>query len=158
MAVLKDYTKLVGSSKSGLIVIGDVEDKIDEKSEEKPHFTKELLFDGLKHNIFKRIAFVTGAGISVSAGIPDFRSPKTGLYANLQEYDLPRPEAIFDINFFKDKPEPFYKLANSFLDLEKYDATVTHHFCKLLYDKGLVKDYLTQNIDNLESKAGFTQK
>ena len=34
---------------------------------------------------------MTGAGISVSAGIPDFRSPKTGLYANLQKYNLPSP-------------------------------------------------------------------
>jgi len=34
---------------------------------------------------------MTGAGISVSAGIPDFRSPETGLYANLQKYNLPSP-------------------------------------------------------------------
>ena len=54
---------------------------------------------------------MTGAGISVSAGIPDFRSPGTGLYDNLKEYDLPYPEAIFDIDYFKKKPEAFYKLA-----------------------------------------------
>ena len=52
---------------------------------------------------------MTGAGISVSAGIPDFRSPKTGLYANLKEYNLPTPESIFDIEYFRTKPEAFYK-------------------------------------------------
>ena len=36
-----------------------------------------------------------------AAGIPDFRSPGTGLYANLQQYNLPYPEAIFEIGYFK---------------------------------------------------------
>ena len=54
-----------------------------------------------------------------------------------------------------EKPEPFYQLAQTFLDLQKYDATPTHHFAKILHDKGMVSHYLTQNIDNLESKAGF---
>ena len=36
-----------------------------------------------------------------AAGIPDFRSPGTGLYDNLQKYDLPSPQAIFDIGYFK---------------------------------------------------------
>lgn len=36
-----------------------------------------------------------------AAGIPDFRSPGTGLYANLQKYNLPYPEAIFQIDYFK---------------------------------------------------------
>lgn len=36
-----------------------------------------------------------------AAGIPDFRSPSTGLYANLQKYHLPYPEAIFEIGYFK---------------------------------------------------------
>ena len=52
-------------------------------------FTYAKLVDGLKQNKFKKICVVTGAGISVSAGIPDFRSPKTGLYANLSAYNLP---------------------------------------------------------------------
>ena len=54
---------------------------------------------------------MTGAGISVAAGIPDFRSPDTGLYAKLEEYKLPYPEAIFNIEYFRTTPEPFYRLA-----------------------------------------------
>lgn len=53
------------------------------------------LVEGLKAGKFKRILVLTGAGISVSAGIPDFRSPKTGVYDNLGEYNLPTPESLF---------------------------------------------------------------
>ena len=49
----------------------------------------------------KKILVLTGAGISTSAGIPDFRSKHTGLYDNLQKFNLPYPEAIFDIDFFE---------------------------------------------------------
>ena len=44
-------------------------------------------------------------------GIPDFRSPKTGLYHNLQKYNLPHPQAVFELDYFRRKPEPFYQLA-----------------------------------------------
>ena len=49
----------------------------------------------------KNIIVMTGAGISTAAGIPDFRSPGTGLYDNLQKYDLPHPQAVFEIGFFR---------------------------------------------------------
>ncbi len=39
------------------------------------------------------------------------RSPETGLYHNLQKFELPYAEAIFDIDFFQKNPEPFYVLA-----------------------------------------------
>ena len=129
----------------------------DTDKSEWPRFTKEKLIEGLKNHKYKNIMIMTGAGISVAAGIPDFRSPGTGLYDNLQEFDLPTPESIFDIDFFKQKPEAFYKLAKDFLDTSKYQPTYVHHFCKMLQDKGLVKYYFTQNIDNLEEKAGFKQ-
>ena len=47
---------------------------------------------------------MSGAGLSVSAGIPDFRSPGFGLYANLDQYNLPYPEAIFEITYFRKNP------------------------------------------------------
>ncbi len=38
---------------------------------------------------------------SKAAGIPDFRSPGSGLYSQLAKYKLPTPECMFDINFFR---------------------------------------------------------
>ena len=47
------------------------------------------------------IIIMAGAGISTSAGIPDFRSPGTGLYSQLEKYNLPFPEAVFHLEFFR---------------------------------------------------------
>jgi hypothetical protein len=59
----------------------------------------------------QRIIVMTGAGISTAAGIPDFRSPGTGLYDNLQKYNLPDPQAVFHIGYFRQNPKPFCMLA-----------------------------------------------
>lgn len=50
--------------------------------------------------------------ISVSCGIPDFRS-RDGVYARLKkDYPaLPDPQAMFDIQFFRSDPRPFFKFA-----------------------------------------------
>ena len=110
-----------------------------------------LLQSGDVHNV----VVLAGAGISVSAGIPDFRSPGTGLYDNLQQYGgLPYPEAIFELDFFRRNPQPFYRLCSE-LWPGQYEPTPTHHFFRLLHDQGVLTRVFTQNIDSLESTAGL---
>ncbi|KAF2834870.1 putative SIR2 family histone deacetylase [Patellaria atrata CBS 101060] len=107
----------------------------------------------IKDGKAKKIVIMTGAGISTSAGIPDFRSPETGLYANLARFDLPHAESVFEISYFRNNPNPFYMLAQE-LDPSKFRPTITHSFIKLVHDKGLLLKLFTQNIDCLESRAG----
>lgn len=102
-----------------------------------------------------KIVIMAGAGVSTAAGIPDFRTPGSGLYANLQKYNLPFAEAIFTIHFFRQNPEPFFQLAKEMYP-GKWKPTTTHYFVKLLEQKGLLLRHFTQNIDTLERVAGIS--
>lgn len=115
--------------------------------------TIEAVADYVKKANVKRVVVMTGAGISTSAGIPDFRSPDTGLYANLARLNLPYAEAVFDISYFRNNPKPFYELAHE-LYPGKYRPTVTHAFISLLHKKDMLLKAFTQNIDCLEREAG----
>lgn len=102
----------------------------------------------------RNVVVLAGAGISTASGIPDFRSPKTGLYANLKRYSLPYPEAIFDIDYFREKPQAFFTLSKE-LYPGNFKPTLTHCFFKLLEDKAKLLRVFTQNIDTLERLAGL---
>jgi len=102
----------------------------------------------------KNVFVMMGAGASTSAGIPDFRSPGTGLYSNLARLNLPYPEAVFDISFFRQNPLPFYTLAKELLP-GRFRPTLTHSFVRLLYEHKLLRTCFTQNIDTLERRAGL---
>jgi len=117
----------------------------------------EGIIDYIKSGKAKNIITMAGAGISTSAGIPDFRSPGTGLYDNLQKYDLPNPMAIFDISFFWENPKPFFLLAKE-LYPGKFEPTASHYFIKLLEEKSLLLRHFTQNIDTLERVAGISDE
>ncbi|XP_033735575.1 NAD-dependent protein deacetylase sirtuin-2-like isoform X2 [Pecten maximus] len=102
----------------------------------------------------KNIITMVGAGISTSAGIPDFRSPVTGLYDNLEKYHLPYPEAMFDLEYFQKNPEPFFSLAKEIWP-GIFKPTPCHYFIKMLHNKGLLLRHYTQNIDTLEIQSGL---
>jgi len=102
----------------------------------------------------KNIMVITGAGISTSLGIPDFRSKNTGFYSKLLDMGYSEPEQVFDIENFDNDPTTFYKLAGDIIpDLERW--TPTHQFIRSLQDKDKLLTNYTQNIDNVESHAGI---
>ncbi|EIN12789.1 NAD-dependent deacetylase sirtuin-2 [Punctularia strigosozonata HHB-11173 SS5] len=113
----------------------------------------------IKSSACTNVFFMVGAGLSTAAGIPDFRSPETGLYANLARLNLPYPEAVFEISFFRENPEPFYALAKE-LDPASYRPTLSHSFIRLFTKPPppaqhvKMKMCFTQNIDTLERRAG----
>ncbi|CAG8576311.1 12665_t:CDS:2, partial [Cetraspora pellucida] len=124
-------------------------------SNEAPSLKK--IAELIKSGKAKNIIFMAGAGISTAAGIPDFRSPGTGLYDNLAKYNLPQPESIFEIRYFKKNPEPFFELARE-LYPSKFLPTLTHYFIKLLHQKNVLLRCFTQNIDTLEQLAGLPEE
>ena len=71
----------------------------------------QSLAKSLADGKFKNVIVMAGAGISTSAGVPDFRSPSFGLYNQIRKVEnLPYPEAIFEGAFFRANPVPFYTL------------------------------------------------
>lgn len=131
---------------------------LDSKMEFKKDFKKDSkmsirkIAEHLQKHPRAKVIFVIGAGVSTACGIPDFRSPKTGLYHNLSKLNLPYAEAVFDIEYFKENPKPFYTLAK-----ELYPGTFKpakfHYLMKLFEDEGRLKRIYTQNIDTLERQA-----
>lgn len=105
----------------------------------------------------KNIIVLTGAGISTSLGIPDFRSAGTGLYSKLEHLGLNDPQEVFNITVFKEDPSIFFSVARDILP-ETDRFTPTHRFIAMLQEKGKLLTNYSQNIDNLESKAGISPK
>ncbi|XP_071077462.1 NAD-dependent protein deacetylase sirtuin-3, mitochondrial isoform X2 [Desmodus rotundus] len=100
------------------------------------------------------VVVMVGAGISTASGIPDFRSPGSGVYSTLQHWDVPYPEAIFELSFFLDNPRPFFAWAKDMYP-GNFRPNVIHYFLRLLHDRGLLRRLYTQNIDGLERASGI---
>ncbi|XP_037070447.1 NAD-dependent protein deacetylase sirtuin-1-like, partial [Pollicipes pollicipes] len=103
----------------------------------------------------RNIIVLTGAGVSVSCGIPDFRS-RDGIYARLAVDfpDLPDPQAMFDIHYFRRDPRPFFKFAREIYP-GQFRPSPCHRFIRMLERQGKLLRNYTQNIDTLEQQAGI---
>jgi len=101
----------------------------------------------------RRIAVLTGAGISTLSGIPDFRS-SNGLYS--KKFGHMSVEELLDINFFNLHPDVFYSWAKgNWYILESYKPNIIHKTLMRLEEIGKLTDGIfTQNIDGLHQKAG----
>lgn len=130
-------------------------------NEEPVHVLDEPSVQGIVRYVHsgkcKNIIAMIGAGISTAAGIPDFRSPSSGIYSKLGKFNLPSPEAIFEIGYFRRNPAPFYALARQLFP-EELKPTLSHYFLRLLHEKGLLLRLYTQNIDALERVAGIPEE
>jgi NAD-dependent deacetylase len=92
---------------------------------------------------------LTGAGISVPSGIPDFRSPGTGLWENVD------PMEVAHIDVFRRDPKRFWTFYRPrFGMLSDKRPNGAHAALAELESKGLLDAVVTQNIDRLHRKAG----
>jgi len=92
---------------------------------------------------------LSGAGISTSSGIPDFRSPGCGLWEHAD------PLAVASIAGFGQHPEAFYTwirpLARQVVHARPNAA---HVALARLEAAGTLRSVITQNIDGLHQRAG----
>lgn len=92
---------------------------------------------------------LTGAGISVPSGIPDFRSPGTGLWENVN------PMEVAHIEVFRRDPKRFWNYYRPrFGMLSDKQPNAAHAALAELESRGLLDAVVTQNIDRLHHKAG----
>lgn len=97
------------------------------------------------------VAF-TGAGISTPSGIPDFRSPDSGLWAKDD------PMVVASIYTFRTEPRIFYQWMRPTARLfAKARPNGAHIALAELEELGLIEAVITQNIDNLHQLAGSTR-
>jgi NAD-dependent deacetylase len=97
----------------------------------------------------RRAIALTGAGISTPSGIPDFRSPKSGLWDN---HD---PMEIASIYAFKRRPQDFYGWLHPVAKMTlTAQANPAHLALAQIELHGPLEGVITQNVDMLHDKAG----
>lgn len=97
----------------------------------------------------RSVVALTGAGISVPSGIPDFRTPRTGLWANVD------PMEVAHIDAWRADPARFWAFyGHRFQSLRDKRPNRAHELLAELERRGVVDAVVTQNIDRLHARAG----
>ncbi len=97
----------------------------------------------------RSVVALTGAGISVPSGIPDFRSPGTGLWEHVD------PMEVAHIDAFHADPARFWSFyGERFASLREKQPNGAHHALVALERAGHLDAVITQNVDMLHRRAG----
>jgi NAD-dependent deacetylase len=97
----------------------------------------------------ERAVVLTGAGISVPSGIPDFRTPGKGLWEKVD------PMEVAHIDVFRREPDRFWHFyGDRFASLRDVQPNRAHFIVAELEARGLVRGVITQNVDRLHRSAG----
>ncbi|CAK9811813.1 NAD-dependent protein deacylase Sirt4 [Anthophora plagiata] len=102
-------------------------------------------------NSHDNICILTGAGISTESGIPDYRSEGVGLYARSN-----RKPILYKDFCGSDTIRRRY-WARNYVGWPRFSSikpNSTHQVLKKLEDANKVRCIITQNVDNLHTKAG----
>jgi NAD-dependent deacetylase len=95
------------------------------------------------------VVALTGAGISTPSGIPDFRSPESGLWDNCD------PLTVASVAAFRKNPKAFYDWIRPLaILLRTAQPNPAHYALAALEEMGKMKAVITQNIDGLHHLAG----
>ncbi len=95
------------------------------------------------------VVVLTGAGVSVPSGIPDFRTPQTGIWANVD------PMEVAHISVWRRDPARFWSFyGQRFAALDGKEPNGAHRVLVELERRGLLTGVITQNIDGLHARAG----
>ncbi|KAF5669258.1 NAD-dependent histone deacetylase [Fusarium heterosporum] len=128
--------------------------KPDEELTDADHTQIKRLLDTLRKK--KKIVVIAGAGISVSAGIPDFRS-SNGLFATAKnQHNLKGSgKDLFDASVYRhdDTTESFHKMLREMAAMTKNaKPTPFHHMLASLAQEGRLLRLYSQNIDCLDTQ------
>ena len=101
----------------------------------------------------RSVVALTGAGISTPSGIPDFRSPGTGLWEKVD------PMAVAHIDVFRSDPERFWSFyGQRFATLGDHEPNGAHRALVALERAGRLDAVITQNVDMLHRRAGTRER
>lgn len=97
----------------------------------------------------RRVAVLTGAGISAESGVPTFREAQTGLWARFRAEDLATPEA------FQRNPRLVWEWYTWRRNLVSTAQPNPGHLALVEMEKQVpVFTLITQNVDGLHQRAG----
>jgi len=124
----------------------------------RPKLTEQDFVNKLARGDFKSVVVCTGAGVSTSAGIPDFRSAG-GLFELIRSTwgerfpeVLKSPEALLSRDFVRAHADVWASEVQPWLSSLRWGSaqpTTTHWFCAWLHRQGILRRVYTQNVDGL---------